>query len=180
MRRKLKRKPSTSDFCFWGVVSDTTPHVIPNDVTPQQPLSCHTRHPIQGVAAFMATEFPQCKCVIEAVGQGGATVSHRVGSDELRPGGTVSGPVLMGVADVALYVAILGEIGIVPLAVTASLTVNFLRKPSSQARIVGNCKLMKTGRSLAVGEVFLYSEGFPDPVAHAVGTYSIPSARRSG
>ena len=50
MRRKLKRKPSTSDFCFWGVVSDTTPHVIPNDVTPQQPLSCHTRHPIQGVA----------------------------------------------------------------------------------------------------------------------------------
>ncbi len=132
------------------------------------------------VAAFMATEFPQCKCVSEAVGQGGATVSHRVGSDELRPGGTVSGPVLMGVADVALYVAILGEIGIVPLAVTASLTVNFLRKPSSQARIVGNCKLMKTGRSLAVGEVFLYSEGFPDPVAHAVGTYSIPSARRSG
>lgn len=80
----------------------------------------------------------------------------------------------MGVADVALYVAILGEIGIVPLAVTTSLTINFLRKPSSQARIVGECKLMKVGRSLAVGEVSLYSEGSSEPVAHVVGTYAIP------
>lgn len=46
MRRKLKCKPFTSDFCFWGVVSDTTPHVIPNDVTPQQPLSCLYGAPI--------------------------------------------------------------------------------------------------------------------------------------
>lgn len=122
----------------------------------------------------MAAEFPQSKCVVEAVGNGGATVSHHIGADELRPGGTVSGPVLMGVADVALYVAILGEIGIVPLAVTTSLTINFLRKPSSQARIVGECKLMKVGRSLAVGEVSLYSEGSSEPVAHVVGTYAIP------
>ena len=129
------------------------------------------------VATFMAAEFPQSKCVVEAVGQRSATVSHCVGPDELRRGGTVSGPVLMGVADVALYVAILGEIGIVPLAVTTSLTVNFLRKPSSQARIIGDCRLMKVGRSLAVGEVLLYCEGFPEPVAHAVGTYSIPPVR---
>jgi acyl-coenzyme A thioesterase PaaI-like protein len=125
----------------------------------------------------MIAEFPQSKCVVEAVGNGGATVSHHIGTDELRPGGTVSGPVLMGVADVALYVAILGEIGIVPLAVTTSLTINFLRKPSSQARIIGECKLMKVGRSLAVGEVSLYSEGFNEPVAHVVGTYSIPPKR---
>ena len=126
------------------------------------------------IAAFMAAEFPQSKCVLEAVGNGGATVSHRIGHDELRPGGTVSGPVLMGVADVALYVAILGEIGIVPLAVTTSLTVNFLRKPSAEARIIGECVLLKVGRSLAVGEVSLYSEGFNEPVAHVVATYSIP------
>ena len=62
------------------------------------------------VAAFLAAEFPQSLCVVEAVGDRGATVSHRVGPAELRPGGTVSGPVLMGVADVALYVALLGEI----------------------------------------------------------------------
>ena len=77
------------------------------------------------VIAFMKSEFPQSKCVVEAVSDGGATVSHHVGQDELRPGGTVSGPVLMSVADVALYVAILGKIGIVPLAVTTSLNINF-------------------------------------------------------
>jgi acyl-coenzyme A thioesterase PaaI-like protein len=64
------------------------------------------------VAAFIATEFPQTKCVVQSVGNGGAILTHDVGVDELRPGGTVSGPVLMGVADVALYVAIHGELGI--------------------------------------------------------------------
>lgn len=129
------------------------------------------------VARFMAEQFPQSKCAVEAVGDSGATVSHHIGADELRPGGTVSGPVLMGVADVALYVAILGEIGIVPLAVTTSFTINFLRKPSPDARIIAECRLMKVGRSLAVGEVSLYSEGSKDPVAHVVGTYSIPPDR---
>lgn len=129
------------------------------------------------IAAFMATEFPQSKCKVEAVGERTATVSHEVGLDELRPGGTVSGPVLMGVADVALYVAILGEIGIVPLTVTTSLTINFLRKPSADARIIGECRLIKVGRTLAVGEVSLYSEGVAEPVAHVVGTYSIPPQR---
>src|SRR5690554_7585207 len=126
------------------------------------------------ITAFMAKEFPQSKCVVESVGNGSATVSHCVGREELRPGGTVSGPVLMTVADVALYVAILGKIGIVPLAVTTSLTINFLRKPSAAACIIGECKLIKTGRTLAVGEVSLYSEGSSEPVAHVVGTYAIP------
>lgn len=129
------------------------------------------------IAAFMAAEFPQSKCRVEAVGGLAATVSHEVGMAELRPGGTVSGPVLMGVADVALYVAILGEIGIVPLTVTTSLTINFLRKPSAEARIIGECRLIKVGRTLAVGEVSLYSEGVEEPVAHVVGTYSIPPQR---
>lgn len=131
------------------------------------------------IIEFMAAEFPQSKCVVESVGNQSATVRHKIGVDELRPGGTVSGPVLMAVADVALYVAILGEIGIVPLAVTTSLTINFLRKPSSEKDIVGVCTLMKVGKSLAVGEVALYSEGSDHPVAHAVGTYSIPRARES-
>ncbi len=103
-----------------------------------------------------------------------ATVAHEIGPNELRPGGTVSGPVLMMVADTALYVAILGEIGIVPLAVTTSLTINFLRKPAGDRSIIGECKLMKVGKSLAVGEVSLYSEGTNEPVAHVVATYSIP------
>lgn len=126
------------------------------------------------IAAFLARDMPQSRCVVREVGAGGATISYDVGADDLRPGGTVSGPVLMMVADVALYVAILGEIGIVPLTVTTSLTINFLRKPAAGRGIRGVCKLMKVGRSLAVGEVLVYSEGADEPVAHVVGTYSIP------
>lgn len=130
----------------------------------------------QEIADFLAQVFPQTKCEVAAVGNGTATIKHPIGVDELRPGGTVSGPVMMMVADVALYVAIFGAIGIVPLAVTTSLSFNFLRKPAADKAIVGVCKLLKLGKSLAVGEVTLYSEGSDDPVAHAVGTYSIPPA----
>lgn len=126
------------------------------------------------IVAFITAEFPQTKCIIEAVGNDSATLSHEIGINELRPGGTVSGPVLMSVADVAIYVAILGKIGIVPLTVTTSLTINFLRKPSAEARIIAKCTLLKVGRTLIVGEVSLYSEGADDLVAHVVGTYSVP------
>ena len=126
------------------------------------------------IAAFLAREFPQTKCTVVAAGGRAATVRHEVGAAELRPGGTVAGPVLMAVADVALYVAILAEIGIVPLTVTTGLTINFLRKPAGSAAIIGECRLLKLVRSLAVGEVSLYSEGQDEVVAHVVGTYSIP------
>jgi uncharacterized protein (TIGR00369 family) len=129
------------------------------------------------IAAFLVAEFPQTRCVVLEVGHRGATVLHHVGQHELRPGGTVSGPVLMTLADVAMYVAILGEIGIVPLAVTTSLSINFLRKPSADRNVVGVCKLLKVGKTLVVGEVSLYSEGQADPVAHVVATYSIPPRR---
>lgn len=130
------------------------------------------------VAAFIAAEFPQTKCVVRDVGNRSSVVAHEVGVEELRPGGTVSGPVLMAVADVALYVAILGEIGIVPLAVTTSLTINFMRKPAADKPIIGKCRLLKVGKSLAVGEVSLYSGEEPEPVAHVVGTYSIPPVQK--
>ncbi len=128
----------------------------------------------QEISEFLVREFPQNKCTVESVGNRAATVRQEIGVQDLRPGGTVSGPVLMALADVALYVAILGEIGIVPLTVTTSLSINFLRKPASDRAIVGVCQLMKVGKSLVVGEVSLYSEGREDPVAHVVGTYSIP------
>ncbi|MCV2368757.1 PaaI family thioesterase [Roseateles oligotrophus] len=126
------------------------------------------------IAAFLAASFPQTKCRVESVSAGTATVRHPVGEAELRPGGTVSGPVLMTVADVALYVALLGQIGIMPLAVTTSLNINFLRKPSADRDILGVCRMKKIGQTLAVGEVDLFSEGELEPVAHAVGTYAIP------
>lgn len=130
------------------------------------------------ITEFLASAFPQNKSIVESVGNASATVIHPIGFDELRPGGTVSGPVMMTVADVALYVAILGEIGIVPLTVTTSLNINFLRKPAADRSIVGVCKLLKLGRTLAIGEVSIYSQGVDEPVAHAVGTYAIPPSSR--
>ena len=126
------------------------------------------------LTAFLARDFPQTRCTVVALAERTATVRHPVGEAELRPGGTVSGPVLMAVADVALYVAILAEIGLVPLTVTTQLSVNFMRKPVAGRDILGVCTLLKLGRSLAVGEVALYSQGKDEMVAHAVGTYSIP------
>lgn len=128
----------------------------------------------EAIVHFLDTEFPQNKCRVQAVGKSFSTVSREIEFDELRPGGTVSGPTMMGVADVAIYVALLGTLGIVPMAVTTNLNINFLRKPSGQARIIGECRLIKLGRTLVVGEVSLFSEGATEPVAHAVGTYALP------
>lgn len=131
----------------------------------------------QEIEQFMAAEFPQNTTRIESVGAKCAVIRHVVGNDDLRPGGTVSGPTLMAVADAALYVAILGEIGIVPLAVTTNLTINFLQRPAAHCDILAHCKMIKIGKTQAVGEVYLYSEGVESPVAHVVGTYAIPAAR---
>jgi acyl-coenzyme A thioesterase PaaI-like protein len=129
------------------------------------------------IEAFVGEQFPQTRCTIQAVGKLTATVRHTIGAEDLRPGGTVRGGIMMEVADVALYIAILGEIGIVPLTVTTSLNINFLRKPAASRAIIGVCRLLKVGRALVIGEVALYSEGSEQMVAHAVGTYSIPPKR---
>jgi len=128
------------------------------------------------LVAFLKAEFPQNRCTLEEVDEqdGSVVVAHPVGERELRPGNTVSGPVMMTLADVALYLAILARIGIVPLAVTTNLSINFLRKPRADRRVVARCRLLKLGKALAVGEVYIYSEGEDEPVAHATGTYSIP------
>ena len=110
---------------------------------------------------------------IEALGTKSARARFCIRKKHLRPGDTVSGPALMALADVAMYAALLGEIGLVALAVTTNLNINFLRKPA-QKDVIGEAKLLKVGKQLAVGEVSLYSEGDPEPVAHVTCTYSIP------
>ena len=123
---------------------------------------------------FFRSEFPQADIVIESVSAKSVTIRKKINHTHLRPGGTVSGPTLMEMADAVIYVAILAEIGLVALAVTTSLNINFLRKPSSDKDILAVCKLIKLGKLLAVGEVSVFSEGEDEPVAHAVGTYAIP------
>ncbi len=97
----------------------------------------------------------------------------------LRPGGTVSGPVMMALADAAMYALVLSRIGPVELAVTTSLNINFLHRPKP-GDVVAEARMLKLGKRLAVGEVNLYSEGedHDDPVAHVTATYSIPPERR--
>ena len=126
------------------------------------------------ITDFFTRDFPQTKCQIVSVGNGTALVTHPVGHEELRPGGTVSGPTMMALADVALYAAILGEIGIVPLTVTTSFNINFLKRPQPANSILAESRLLKLGKTLVVGEVNIFSGDDPMPVAHATGTYSIP------
>jgi len=129
------------------------------------------------LATFLAREFPQCtpeRLRIESAGGGRARLRRVVGDDDLRPGGTVSGPTMMALVDNAIYVALLAEIGPVALAVTTNLNINFLRKPPAGADVIAEARLLKLGKRLAVGEVTLFSAGAEDAVAHATLTYSIP------
>ncbi len=137
-------------------------------------MSETTRPSKAELSEFMHTEFPQCPIDIESLAHHQCVVRRSIGVQQLRPGGTVSGPVLMEVADAAMYVTILSEIGLVALAVTTNLNINFLRKPSADSDVIAQCRLIKLGKRLVVGEVTLYSEGDEDPVAHVTATYSIP------
>ncbi len=114
--------------------------------------------------------------VTEEIGHGHARLRMPPEPRLLRPGGTVSGPAQMALADCAAYAALLGAIGPIPLAVTTNLTINFLTKPKP-GDIVCHCRLLKLGRRLAVAEAHNYSEGEADPVSHVIATYSIPPDR---
>ena len=105
--------------------------------------------------------------------QGGSRVRQSCNETTTRPGGTISGPTIMMLADVGMYVAILASIGWVPLAVTTNLNINFLKKPAPGA-LIAECQLLKLGKRLAVGVVAIRAEGEDDLVAHATSTYSIP------
>jgi uncharacterized protein (TIGR00369 family) len=107
------------------------------------------------------------------IGFGTARVRMPASADHIRPGGTISGPAQMALADFTMYAALLGAVGKVPLAVTTNLTINFLNKPLPGA-LHADGKLIKLGRRLAVGEVKLYSDGQATPVSHVTTTYSIP------
>lgn len=110
---------------------------------------------------------------VEALEYGRAVARMPFRRDLIRPGGTIAGPALMGLADFVMYVVVLSQIGPVELAVTTSLNINFLRKPG-EADVLAEGRSLKLGKRLAVMEVALLSEGEAEPVAHVTGTYSIP------
>lgn len=129
---------------------------------------------------FLHREFPQAfsqgDISIETADGRTSLLRQRFSENMLRPGGTVSGPTLMALADFAMYVVLLSAIGPIALAVTTNLNINFLRKGSPGQDVVAVARLLKLGKRLAVGEVTLLSGTSPDPIAHVTSTYSIPIA----
>jgi uncharacterized protein (TIGR00369 family) len=130
---------------------------------------------LEELQAFLRQEFPQVADEFR-VEEAGDELALRliVAERHLRPGGTVSGPAMFGLADVAFYLALLQRIGPVALAVTTNCSIDFLRKPAAGRDLIARARMLKQGRVLAVGDVLIWSEGMEQPVAHASLTYSIP------
>jgi uncharacterized protein (TIGR00369 family) len=134
---------------------------------------------VEQLERFLAEQFPQAfhpgsGLSIEKVWHGGGRVRQAYQEQFIRPGGTISGPTMMALADFAMYVGLLASIGAVPLAVTTNLNINFLRKPAARD-LTAECRMLKLGKRLAVGEVLIFSDGIDEPVAHVTSTYSIPA-----
>lgn len=127
--------------------------------------------------AFLDKEFPQNTTRVESVDEDHLWMRQPVDASHLRPGGTISGPTMMWVADTVAYLAVLAHIGIVPLAVTSNLNINFLRKPEAGQALVSKGTVLHLGRRSVLTEVNIYSENrMEKPVAHAMVTYAIPSS----
>jgi uncharacterized protein (TIGR00369 family) len=135
---------------------------------------------VDQVTALVDEHFPQVHAggkiiFVEAVGPGSALVRMAADERTVRPGGTISGPAMFMLADVAVYVAILGARGVAALqAVTTNLSMNFLRRPP-QRDLLARVRLLKVGRRLAIGEVEIVSAEDDALVAHAVATYAMPA-----
>src|SRR3984957_7446595 len=134
---------------------------------------------VNELETFLRKEFPQAfsagDITIEVADGVSCRLRQRYGDQMLRPGGTISGPTLMALADFAMYVVLLSAIGPVGLAVTTNLSINFLRKGAPGQDVLAAARILKLGKRLAVGEVTLLSGISPDPIAHVTATYSIPN-----
>lgn len=128
------------------------------------------------LAEYLAAVFPQVRedFAIDDLTEDTITMRLLTAERHLRPGGTVSGPSMFALADVCVYAIVLARLGPMALAVTTNCSMDFMRKPEGAAQMVAKCRLLKLGRSLAVGDILMYSEGSDKPVARATMTYSIP------
>ncbi|MDE0589540.1 PaaI family thioesterase [Halocynthiibacter sp. C4] len=128
---------------------------------------------------FLQEAFPQVASdfEVEEVSEETLRVRMKITEKNLRPGGTVSGPAMFSLADVAIYLAVLARIGPVALAVTTNANIDFMRKPVAGEDLLAEARILKLGKSLAVGDVLIQSEGMEAPVARASLTYAIPPKR---
>lgn len=128
------------------------------------------------LSRFLEEVFPQAKddFAVERLTDDGIVLRMKVSERHLRPGGTISGPAMFGLADVAFYFALMSRIGLQALAVTTNVAIDFLRKPLPDADLLGEARILKIGRQLAAGDVLIRSEGQEEVVARAGLTFSIP------
>ena len=128
------------------------------------------------LTTLLAEIFPQVAedFRIEALSEDNVQMRLLVQDRHLRPGGTVSGPSLFALADVSLYAMLMARVGPKALAVTTSASIDFMRKPAAGQDVLADCRLLKLGRVLVVGDVLMRSEGSDKVVARASMTYSIP------
>jgi len=131
---------------------------------------------IPELETFLTKVFPQVahQFGVEEITEDGLVMRLKVTEEHLRPGGTVSGPSMFGLADVSVYLAILSRIGPKALAVTTNCSIDFMRKPAAHTDLIARCSLLKLGKVLAVGDCRMMSEGMESPVCRATLTYSIP------
>ena len=131
---------------------------------------------ISELSSYLDEVFPQVvnRYRIVDLQQGYARVIQNITQENLRPGGTVSGPTIFSLVDIGMYILLLAHIGKEPLAVTTNCSIDFLKKPTMDEELFADCNLLKLGKTLSVGDVLIYSEDIDEPVAHASLTYSIP------
>ncbi len=133
------------------------------------------------VSAFVSSVFPQVEgdFLIEHLAEDEMRVRLNVSERHLRPGGTVSGPSMFGLADVSAYFMTIAHIGPEALTVTTNCSIDFMRKPAANCDLISHTRLLKLGRQLSVTDVLIYSEGQTKAVARATLTYAIPPKRGS-
>lgn len=129
------------------------------------------------VQALIRTGVPMAEDIdlrIEHLEESRALARVPFHSKLVRPGGTLSGPTIMALADAAMYAAVLGRLGRVEMAVTANLNINFLARPKP-VDLLAEARILRLSRRQAVCEVLLHSLGGDDElVAHVTGTYALP------
>lgn len=149
---------------------------MPREATPRAPLNT------EAVSRLIDETFPEIHATgrqmsIESVGEGRARVRLAIDPRNLRPGGTVSGPAMFTLADFAIYVALLAALGPAAVqAVTSNLSINFLLRPDP-VDLIAEVNLIRIGRRVAYAEVALYSDGREEMIAHATGSYALPSMK---
>ncbi len=135
-----------------------------------------TKVSVEEANAFLAKAFnnAQNRSEVILMEDGRAIMRLKAGPEHLRPGGYISGPTQMTMADSVTYMAIFTRLGITPMTVTSNLNMNFLRPCIGEA-VTAEAKLLKLGRTLAVAEVEIRAEGSEKVASHAIVTYSIPA-----